>query len=97
MKKDRDNSHTFTSAFRQFLQKEKIDTKYREKLLLQSWSTIMGKPIGSRTSDLFIKNRVLFVKLTSAPLKQELANNKDKVKAMLDKDFGDLIDEVRFL
>lgn len=93
----KDNSHTFSSAFRQFLQKEKIDTKYREKLLLQSWGTMMGKPIGSRTSDLFIKNRVLYVKLTSAPLKQELSNNKDKVKAILEKDFGDLIDDLRFL
>lgn len=71
--------------------------KYREKLLVESWEAIMGKPIASRTSSIFLKNRVLFVKLTSAPLKQELANNKERVRELIDKDFGDMLDDVKFL
>lgn len=92
-----DHSHTFTTAFRKFLTKEKIDTRYREKLLVESWEDIMGKPIASRTSSIFLKGRILFIKLSSAPLKQELVNQKEKVRALVDQDFGDLIDDIRFL
>lgn len=57
----------------------------------------MGKPIASRTSAVYLNKRVLFVKLTSAPMKQELVNNKQKVIAVLSEDFGDLFDDVKFL
>ena len=93
----KDNSHTFTSAFRKFLTHEKLDVRYREKLLVESWETIMGKPIASRTTSLFLKERILFVKFSSAPLKQEMLNNKERVKSLIEKDFGDLGDDIRFL
>jgi hypothetical protein len=93
----KDNSHTFTSAFRKFLTHEKLDVRYREKLLVESWETIMGKPIASRTTSLFFKERILFVKFSSAPLKQEMVNNKERVKSLIEKDFGDLVDDIRFL
>lgn len=91
------NTHTFTSAFRQFLRDEKLDYKYREKLLVESWEIIMGKPIASRTTRLYIKDRTLFVYLSSAPLKQEMMNNRQRVKELIDEDFAGLVDEVRFL
>lgn len=92
-----DHSHTFTSAFRKFLTTEKLDARYREKLLVESWEHLMGRPIASRTTGLFIKDRILFVKLSSAPLKQELIHQKDKVRALIDQDFGDLIEDIKFL
>lgn len=90
-------SNSFTNAFRKFLVNEKLDTKYREQLLAESWGELVGTPIASRTSSVYITKKILFVKLTSAPLKQELNNNKDKVKALLQKDFGDLFNEIRFI
>lgn len=92
-----ENIHSFASAFRQFLRDENLDIRYREKLLIESWETIMGKPIASRTSRLYIKNKVLFVELTSAPLKQEMINNRDKVKALIAEDFSGIVDDVWFL
>lgn len=89
--------NSFTNAFKKFLKTENLEVKYREKLLIESWGSIMGKPIAARTNKLFIKNRVLFIELSSAPLKQELVNNKGRVKEMIDEDFGGLVDDVRFL
>lgn len=91
------NSHSFTSAFRQYLRSENLDGKYREKLLIESWEIIMGKPIASRTTRLFIKDKTLFIQLSSAPLKQEMVNNRVRVKEMIDEDFGGLVDNIRFL
>ncbi|MEQ8470135.1 MAG: DUF721 domain-containing protein [Marinoscillum sp.] len=92
-----DQNNSFTNAFRQFLKNEKLDDKYREKLLFESWESLVGKPIANRTSGLFIKDKILFVKLTSAPLKQELNNHKQKVIDLLQKDFGDLYNDIRFI
>lgn len=89
--------NSFTSAFKKFLKTENLESKYREKLLIESWEAIMGKPIAARTTKLFIKNRILFIELSSAPLKQELHNNRARVKELIDEDFGGLVDEVRFL
>ncbi|WP_258100260.1 DUF721 domain-containing protein [Marinoscillum pacificum] len=92
-----EQSNSFTNAFRKFLVNEKLDTKYREKLLAESWGDLVGTPIASRTSSVYVANKILFVKLTSAPLKQELTNNKEKVKGLLQKDFGDLFNDIRFI
>lgn len=92
-----EQSNSFTNAFRKFLVNEKLDTKYREKLLAESWGDLVGTPIASRTSSVYVANKILFVKLTSAPLKQELNNNKEKVKGLLQKDFGDLFNDIRFI
>lgn len=89
--------NSFTSAFKKFLITENLEVKYREKLLIESWESIMGKPIAARTTNLYIKNKVLFVELSSAPLKQELVNHKSRVKELIDEDFGGLINDVRFL
>tara|TARA_B100001245_G_C22654942_1_gene321375 strand:- start:325 stop:609 length:285 start_codon:yes stop_codon:yes gene_type:complete len=92
-----EQSNSFTNAFRKFLVNEKLDTKYREQLLAESWGDLVGAPIASRTSSVYVANKILFVKLTSAPLKQELTNNKEKVKGLLQKDFGDLFNDIRFI
>lgn len=91
------NSHTFTSAFRKFLVNEKLDVKYREKLLIESWETIMGKPIASRTTKLYIRDKILMVHLNSAPLKHEMQNHKSRIMEILAKDFSGLVVDVKFL
>ena len=57
----------------------------------------MGKPIARRTEKLFIKDRILFVKLNSAPLRQELTIAKPKVLEIIHRivDKG-LVEDVKF-
>ena len=45
----------------------------------------MGKTISSRTTKLFFKQKVLYVELSSAPLKQELILAKVKILALLNE------------
>jgi hypothetical protein len=58
----------------------------------------MGKTIGDRTSSLYIKDKKLFVKITSGPVKKELQLNKSKVIALIETEVGKgIVDEVVFL
>lgn len=57
---------------RQFLREEGLETPYNEYRLIESWPDVMGPGIARHTSNLQIRNRVLFVHLTSSVLRAEL-------------------------
>ena len=89
---------SFKNAFSQFLKEEQLEHTFKQKQLIANWEKIMGKTIASRTTKIFFKEKTLFVKLSSAPLKQELLNSKDKFMNLIHEEMGpDEVDEVRFL
>jgi len=75
----------------------KIRGKYDENRLISSWEEMMGKPIARRTERIFIKEKILFVKLNSAPLRQELTMSKVKVLDIIHQHFSrELVEEIKF-
>jgi predicted nucleic acid-binding Zn ribbon protein len=81
--------------FRSFLDTYKLNQKFDETYLLVFWEKIMGTPIAKRTSLLYIKNRVLFVHLNSAPLRQELLHSKSTIMGLIQKEVGsDIIEDI---
>jgi predicted nucleic acid-binding Zn ribbon protein len=96
MKKD--SIQSFKQVFGDFLKKENLDQKFNEKKLISMWHEMMGATIANRTTGIFIKNKMMFVKLTSAPLKQELTMSKAKVLELIARKIGTgVIEDVRFL
>jgi len=80
------------------LETYKIQDKFDETSLIASWESMMGKAIATRTTKLFIKNKILYVTLTSAPLKNELNLGKTKIVKFLNEQAGkEVITEVVFL
>ncbi len=75
------------------LKEYRIEDKYLESRLIESWERIMGGPIANRTSRIYIKDKVLFVHLSSAPLRQELEMSKDRVLDLLEKESGQKVVE----
>jgi predicted nucleic acid-binding Zn ribbon protein len=76
------------SAFNDLLKAYRLEGKFREKLLINSWEDIVGKTIASRTSSVFIKDQKLFVKITSGPVKKELLLNRSKVLTLIEEKIG---------
>ena len=75
-----------------------LDYKFNETLLLSCWKETMGNTIASRTTKLYIRNRILYAELSSAPLKNDLNLSKAKVVAMLNKAAGsEVLVDVVFL
>lgn len=67
------------SVVEAFLKTSNLEAKFGHEQIRQSWTEIMGEPIARRTTKLFVKNRKLFIQLSSAPLKNELIISKTKV------------------
>jgi len=75
----------------------KLRGKFDQTKLINSWESMMGKPISRRTEKIFIKDKMLFVKLNSAPLRQELTISKSKVLEIIHRHFDkNLVTDVKF-
>ena len=75
-------------AINDLLEHYKLTQKYQETQVVQAWSKIMGAPIASRTKKVYIKNRVLYVELSSAALRNELNYSKSRIMALYYNEFG---------
>jgi len=67
-------SHTqkIDAVIREFLNEVNLDRKLKEVHLVSEWETLMGKMVSTRTRHIYIRNRTLFVHVTSSVLKNEL-------------------------
>ena len=87
----RADTSTVGEAVRELLDNYQLTARYEQTQLIQSWERLMGQPIARRTDKLFIKDQKLYVKLNSAPLKQELNLSKSKILALFLREFGEVI------
>jgi predicted nucleic acid-binding Zn ribbon protein len=85
------------SALEQMFDAYRIKGKADQTTIITLWEDLMGKTIASRTSKMFFKNKVLYVELSSAPLKQELTLAKAKIMALLTNKVGkEAIEDIVF-
>lgn len=72
--------------------------KLSETHIISSWEKLMGQTISKRTSDIFFQDKKLLVKITSAPLKQELQLSKSKIIRILNEEAGQaIVEDIVFL
>ncbi|UCS94107.1 DUF721 domain-containing protein [Echinicola marina] len=85
-------------AFEELLQAYRLKDRFNEKKIAGSWGELMGKSIASRTTSVYAKDKKLFVKLSSGPIKKELMMNKSKVLQIIEDKFGKgAIEDITFL
>lgn len=92
------NEILLKDAIEAFLRENNLDTKLNETRLIGAWENVTGKLIARHTLQMYVKNRVLFVKVDAAALREELTYQKSKLVKKLNKVAGiEVIDEIRFL
>ncbi len=72
----------------QLLRAYGLGEKLDEISLVKSWEATVGKMIARHTTDIYFKNRVLYIKLDSAPLRHELSLAKSKLIERLNQQAG---------
>lgn len=83
------NTSTVKDALQDMLDAYKLNDRYKATELVSSWGKLMGTAIGNRTEKVFMKDKKLFVKITSAPLKHKLSISKPQVLDIFRKEFGE--------
>lgn len=84
----RNNAEQIGKLIQQFLRQESLESPLNEQRLLDSWEPVVGATINSYTRDLYIRNQVLYVHVTSAALRQELMMGRDLLVRNLNKRVG---------
>ena len=84
----RKDAQSIGTALRDFLNSNRLSSKFDEANLIASWEKIAGKPIASRTRKIFIRDKVLFVEFGSSSMKHDFSIHKTAVLDLFRKEFG---------
>ena len=65
-----------------------LDGKFLERNMAHSWKNVLGIGIAQKTIEFFIRNQILYVKIDSIPIKNELSGVKNLILERLKEDSG---------
>lgn len=82
------NTEQLSDVIRQVLGELHLDKPLNEKRLIDAWPLVLGQNIVQYTSGLSIRNRVLYVSLTSSVLRHDLFLSREEIKNSLNKQVG---------
>jgi len=82
------NTEMLSEVIRQVLGELHLDKPLNEKRLIDAWPAVLGNNIVQYTSDLSIRNRVLYVALTSSVLRHDLFLSREEIKNSLNRHVG---------
>ncbi|MDR3339697.1 MAG: DUF721 domain-containing protein [Candidatus Symbiothrix sp.] len=71
-----------------FEQNPALADKLAETRLLNSWRIVLGQSVARYTDNIYIKNKTLFVKLSSSVLKNELMLCREQLIKNLNREAG---------
>ena len=80
-----------------FLRRQGLESPLRQRRLLTSWDDVVGEPIARYTSERFIKNQTLFVKVNNPALRADLSMGRSiLVKRLNECDGAQVIVDIKF-
>ena len=89
----RQNTHSLGEIIQQYIRKSGIQPKLDEAEVKKRWEDIVGKMISQHTTDMYLKNRKLYIRFDSAALKQEMSYAKSTLVDNINRNIGHLVVE----
>jgi Dna[CI] antecedent, DciA len=86
MAKRTSNESSISEVLQQFIQVNRLEAGMDKIDVEQAWKNLMGNGVNSYTQEVILKGTTLYVKLTSAVLREELSYGKQKIIVMLNEE-----------
>jgi len=94
----RTNDKPLKEAIEQMLNVYKLKRRFDETSLIAAWPELMGKAVANRTSQLYIRDRKLYIRIDSSVLKNELLMIRSAIVSRMNEKAGShVLDEVVFI
>ena len=78
-----------------FLKKNKLEKGLLNIEVKKAWFDLMNNGVANYTSDVSLRNKTLYIKLSSAALKEELSYGKEKlIKLINEKLEDDIVEKI---
>ena len=91
------NEQPLKDAVTDMLKAFNLEERMLQYKLIASWEKIMGPTVARRTVEIRFYEKKLFITLNSASLRQELFNERDKIRNLLNEETGaEVVTEVVF-
>ncbi|MBW6489564.1 MAG: DUF721 domain-containing protein [Lentimicrobium sp.] len=98
MVKRTSNNQSLKDVIEELISTYRISDKLNQARVIGFWDSVVGKMIARDTTHLYIKHRILYVKLNSPALREELGYARTKLIKSLNKAAGsDVIDDIAFV
>lgn len=78
-------------VLQQLLREEGLETPLQQKRLIDSWETVTGRIVSRYTTEKFIQNQTLYVKIVNPALRQDLAMMRQQLVKRLNEQVGSFI------
>lgn len=78
-------------VLQQLLREEGLETPLQQKRLIDSWETVTGRTVARYTTEKFVQNQTLYVKIVNPALRQDLAMMRQQLVKRLNEQVGSFI------
>ncbi len=82
---------TISELLQQVLRHDGFETPLLQKRLIDSWEVVAGPTVARYTTEKFIKNQTLYVKITNPALRQDLSMVRAQLVLRLNRQVGSQI------
>ena len=79
------------SVLNTFLRQKGLETTLLQKRLMDAWPDVVGRSVVRYTSEMFIKNQTLFVKISSPALRADLSMRRTRLVKQLNDAVGAMV------
>ena len=91
MKMRKSNTQKLSEVIDEFLKGSGLSRKLKKARIINHWEELMGKTVANRTKSIYIKNKTLFVHLSSSVLRNELLMMRQEIIDAVNKHAGETI------
>jgi predicted nucleic acid-binding Zn ribbon protein len=88
---EKTNIRKIRDILQDFLRENKLDVRLKERQVIDSWAELMGKTISKATRQIYIRERKLYVVISSSVIRNELYMLKQEIVKKLNEKAGENI------
>jgi hypothetical protein len=88
MAKRTSNENSISEVLKMFIETNNLQIGIDRVSIQEAWYNLLGNGIKSYTQEVVLKNSTLYVKLSSAVVREELSMGKQKIIDMLNDEMG---------
>jgi len=83
------NSQDIKTILKELVESYRLKSRITQTRIEQAWEKTMSPMIANYTSEIKVRNHKLYVKVDSAPLRQELSYGREKILQTLNRELGE--------
>jgi len=85
----RSNTQSLSEVLKEYIKEARMERKLKEVDVVQGWEDLLGKTIAHYTRNIYIRNKVLYVEISSSVVKNELFMMREEIKRKINEKEGE--------